>query len=138
MALELVPRIATRAVAVVLASHALGGCAFLPLPFGRDPFVESGATTVQLDVENWNFYDATIYATPQGGARLRVGDVVGNGTRSFTIPLDAPNDVRFRIELLADGWCETYPIAVTPGDELGLRIVPDFPGAANCESRGGG
>jgi hypothetical protein len=125
-----------RLPALVVSGVLLSGCAIL-FPT-RDPFSESGAASVRVDVENRNFYDATIYATTAGGSERRVGDVVGNGRRSFMIPLAATADVRFRIELLADGWCTTFPILLNPGDELGLQIVPDFPGAATCESRGGG
>jgi hypothetical protein len=52
------------------------------------------------------------------------------------VPLDFTGDVRFRIELLADGWCTMHPVVVSPGDVVGIQIVPDFPGAANCESVG--
>jgi hypothetical protein len=115
----------------------LTGCA----PQGRriDPFSSPSAraTTMRVDDQNNNFNDATIYFTQLGGPERRVGDVVGNGRRSFEVPLDFTADVRFRIELLADGWCTTYPVVVSPGDVIGLQIVPDFPGAANCESAGG-
>jgi hypothetical protein len=115
----------------------LGGCAVLAP--SNNPFTESPtATSVRVDVENRNFYDATIYATTDGGSERRVGNVGGNGRRSFEMPLSATADVRFRIELLANGWCTLFPIVLNPGDALGLEIVPDFPGAANCESRGGG
>jgi hypothetical protein len=122
---------------VVLGTVLLAGCAVLS-PVARDPFAEPGVATVRVDVENRNFYDATIYATPDGGTERRVGDVAGNARRSFAMPLTMTADVRFRIELLADGWCTTHPIVLSPGDALGIQIVSDFPGAANCESRGDG
>ena len=128
---------ALHGLAVALCSLLLAGCAAL-FPT-RDPFTEgSGATTVRVDVENRNFYDATIYATAAGGSERRIGDVGGNGRRSFEVLLEATADVRFRIELLANGWCTTYPMMLNPGDALGIEIVPDFPGGANCESRGSG
>jgi hypothetical protein len=133
------PKLCSHVLVGALGCAALAGCALLA-PSPPDPFTgaRAGATTVRVDVENRNFYDATIYATMSGGSERRVGDVGGNGRRSFDMPLSAPADVRFRIELLADGWCTTYPIALNPGDGIGLQIVADFPGAANCESRGGG
>jgi hypothetical protein len=91
---------------------------------------------MRVDVQNNNFNDATIYFTQLGGPERRVGDVVGNGRRSFQVPLDFTGDIRFRIELLADGWCTMHPVVVSPGDVIGIQIVPDFPGAANCESVG--
>ena len=103
-----------------------------------DPFGEQGgaAATMRVDVQNNNFNDATIYFTQLGGPERRVGDVVGNGRRSFQVPLEFTGDIRFRIELLADGWCTMHPVVVSPGDVIGIQIVPDFPGAANCESVG--
>jgi len=131
------PKLCSHASLAALGGLLLAGCASAAP--SNNPFTGGGstATSVRLDVENRNFYDATIYATMSGGSERRVGDVGGNGRRSFEMPLSAPADVRFRIELLADGWCTLYPIGLNPGDALGLQIVADFPGAANCESRGG-
>jgi hypothetical protein len=119
------------ALAVVLLTGCAGSARQL------DPFTGERASTLRVDVQNNNFNDATIYYTQLGGPERRVGDVVGNGRRSFTVPLDFTGDVRFRIALLADGWCMTHPVVVGPGEVIGLQIVPDFPGAANCESVGG-
>jgi hypothetical protein len=104
-----------------------------------DPFAGSAAaaTSMRVEVQNDNFNDATIYYTQIGGPERRVGDVVGNGRRSFVVPLEFTGDVRFRIELLADGWCTLHPVVVSPGDVIGLQVVSDFPGAANCENVGG-
>jgi hypothetical protein len=129
--------VALRAYLAASSVVVLGACALLPQS-SRDPFSEPGATSVQVDVENRNFYDATIYATADGGLERRIGDIVGNGARSYQMALDRTADVRFRIELLADGWCTTPPVVLSPGDVVGIQIVADFPGAANCESRGSG
>jgi hypothetical protein len=119
------------ALAVVLLTGCAGSARRL------DPFTGEGSSTMRVDVQNNNFNDATIYYTQLGGSERRIGDVVGNGRRSFTVPLEFTGDVRFRIELLADGECTMYPVVVSPGDVIGLQIVPDFPGAANCESVSG-
>jgi hypothetical protein len=119
------------ALAVVLLTGCAGSARRL------DPFTGEGSSTLRVDVQNNNFNDATIYYTQLGGPERRVGDVVGNGRRSFTVPLEFTGDVRFRIELLADGECTMHPVVLSPGDVVGLQIVPNFPGAANCESVGG-
>ena len=132
------PRIRARDAALAaLTVLLLTGCAGSTRQL--DPFSERGgaAASMRLEVQNNNFNDATIYYTQLGGPQRRVGDVVGNGRRSFDVPLDFTGDVRFRIELLADGWCTMHPVVVSPGDVIGLVIVPDFPGSANCESAGG-
>jgi hypothetical protein len=91
---------------------------------------------VELSVENRNFYDATIYVVPEVGTERRIGDVVGNTRRSFQVPWDFTQDMSFRIEMLADGWCRTHPVAVSPGDEVGLEIVPNFGDSAFCADAG--
>jgi hypothetical protein len=114
----------------------LAACALL-FP-ARDPFSESAAPSIRVDVENQNFYDATIWVTPDGGIQRRVGSVVGNGRGSFEVPMETTVGVIFRIELLADGWCTTYPVTVSPGDALELEIQPTFPSAVYCQAAGGG
>lgn len=91
-----------------------------------DPF-EGGtvSTSIRLDVENRNFYDATIYVIEDQGRARRVGDVVGNGNRSFQVPWTFAASMSFRIDLLAGGTCTTPPVMVNPGETLGLQIVSD-------------
>ena len=120
---------------MLLAALFLVGCATAPTP---TPFAESRATDVEVSVENKNFYDATIYVVSEVGSERRVGDVVGNTTRSFQLPWDFTQSMTFRIEMLAGGWCRTHPVAVSPGDEVGLEIVPDFRDSAFCADAGGG
>lgn len=130
-------RSARHAGAAALTLVLLTGCAGSTR--APDPFASggaSGATTMRVEVQNNNFNDATIYFTQLGGPERRIGDVVGNARRSFQVPLDFTGDVRFRIELLADGSCTMYPVVVSPGDVVGIQVVTDFPGAANCESVG--
>jgi hypothetical protein len=109
-------------LAVAALALALSGCATVFPP--DDPFVGGGvATSIRLDVENQNFYDATIYVMEDQGPARRVGDVVGNGNRSFQVPWDFAAAMSFRIDLLAGGSCITPPLVVSPGEILGLQIV---------------
>jgi hypothetical protein len=107
---------------LAVAALALAACA-TAFPID-DPFVGGGvATSIRLDVENHNYYDATIYVMEDQGPARRVGDVVGNGNRSFQVPWDFAAAMSFRIDLLAGGSCITPPIVVSPGEILGLQIV---------------
>ncbi|MBM4183620.1 MAG: hypothetical protein FJ207_05270 [Gemmatimonadetes bacterium] len=124
-------RNAPRLLAVIALGVAMAGCQTL-FP-RRDPFSEPAAQSVQLDVRNRNFYDATIYVINESGQSRRIGDVVGNGSRSFQFPWDVTSALRIRIDLLAGQSCITAPIVVNPGDELGLDIVPDFRQSAYCQ-----
>ena len=121
---------------MVVAPMLLVGCASVPPT--PTPFSEIGANGVELSVENQNFYDATIYVVSEVGTERRVGDVVGNTSRSFQVPWDFTQDMSIRFEMLAGGWCRTHPVVVSPGDELGLEIVPNFEASAFCAATGGG
>jgi hypothetical protein len=98
----------------------------------RNPFSESAAVSIQIDVLNRNFYDATIYLINESGQSRRIGDVVGNGSRSFQVAWDVTAALRFRIDLLASESCTTAPMVVNPGDVLGIEIVPDLAQSAYC------
>ena len=101
----------------------LAGCAVASPrvdPFGGG---SAGATSIRLDVENRNFYDATIYVIEDQGRARRVGDVVGNGSRSFQVPWEFAAAMSFRIDLLAGGSCTTPPVVVSPGEIVGLQVV---------------
>jgi len=118
------PLTVTRRVGLAAAALTLSlvGCA---TAFPVDNPYEGGtaSTTIRLDVENRNFYDATIYVIEDQGPARRVGDVVGNGTRSFQVRWESAAAMSFRIDLLAGGSCTTPPVVVSPGEVLGLQIV---------------
>jgi hypothetical protein len=83
---------------------------------------DSVARGISLEVENQNFYDATIYAV-RPGIRQRVGYVTGEGKRtlSFRWP---DGDLRLEISLLAVGSYYTQVMDVQQGDELQLTVLP--------------
>ena len=92
---------------------------------GPNPFddAETGASrTVMVEVQNQNFYDATIYAITGAGER-RLGIVAGNARRTFTARLVGPGDVRLRVRLLGGGSFTTQPMPASPGETLVL-IIP--------------
>ncbi len=77
--------------------------------------------TVRVHVDNQNFADATIYVRFEGGAPMRLGQVVGKTQDVFSFPYrNAP--VRLEIRLLAGGTHITDEIQVYRGDELDLVI----------------
>ncbi len=77
---------------------------------------------MSLDVDNQNFYDATIYAV-RPGLRQRIGYVVGEhqGKFSFRWP---DGDLRLEIDLLAVGAYYTQVMDVQQGDQLQLTVLP--------------
>lgn len=85
---------------------------------------QRGDQRITVQVENQNFYDATIYAVGDG-SRSRLGSVVGNTTQTFRLPW-TPRDVRFEIRLQASGTFTTHSLPVNPGDALQLVVTPDL------------
>ena len=114
------PKVSLAAVVLVIFLAACATASPRNDPFGRGA---NGAVSIRLDVENRNFYDATIYVMQDQGPARRVGDVGGNGKRSFQVPWEFAAAMSFRIDLLAGGSCTTPPVVVSPGEILGLQIV---------------
>lgn len=106
--------------AVCLAGAAPGGG--VPSPAAaqvQDSVPERG---LSIEVDNQNFYDATIYAV-RPGLRQRVGYVTGEqkGKFAFRWP---DGDLRLEIDLLAVGSYYTQVMDVQQGDELQLTVLP--------------
>ena len=74
-----------------------------------------------MEVDNRNFYDATIYVLTGAGER-RLGIVQGKTERTFVTRLDGPDSVRFRVRMLAGGSFTTESMTAVPGEILVLII----------------
>lgn len=77
---------------------------------------------VPVEVENQNFYEATIYAY-RNGARVRLGEVPGNQTATLSAPFPPRGEISFDIRLLAVGAYTSQSVAVSPGDTVRI-VVP--------------
>ena len=77
---------------------------------------------VSVEVQNQNFYQATVYAY-RLGSRTRLGIVESQGTRSFDF-VWTTGDLRFLVDFLANGCVLTEPMAVDRGDDLLLILEP--------------
>jgi len=75
---------------------------------------------ITVDVNNHNFYDATIYLLWQSNRR-RLGVASGNGEQNFTTNWGGP-EVTVVIEMLAGRRYQSIPIGVSPGDGLVVEI----------------
>ena len=113
--------------AILTLCLALGSAACAssgPNPF-EDAQTGASSRTVMVEVQNQNFYDATVYAITAAGER-RLGIVAGNGRRTFTARLVGPGDVRLRVRLLGGGNFTTHPMPASPGETLVLIIPAGF------------
>jgi hypothetical protein len=75
---------------------------------------------ITVEVENQNFYDATVYLLWQSDRR-RLGVVGGNAKQSFTTNWGGPQ-VTVMIEMLAGRRYQSIPVGVSPGDDLVVEI----------------
>jgi outer membrane biogenesis lipoprotein LolB len=81
---------------------------------------DSRQQELTVEVENQNYYGATIHAYRAGGRR-RLGFVEAYQTGSFSF--DWPNaDLRFLIDFLAAGCIITESLSVGSGDDLLLVL----------------
>lgn len=105
---------------LAIAAVAVAGCRGLrraPNPFEEDA---ASARSLQIEVENHSFNEATLRAV----ARLerRLGVVSGNGKETFTIAWTTVDDLRIRIDILAGSRFTTNRVTVGPGEKVRLTI----------------
>jgi hypothetical protein len=79
--------------------------------------------SIMVEVENQDFYDASIQYSYRGTER-RLGNVTGKSQGSFTIPWE-PVPIRFTINFIGAGRTVSDEIPVERGDILVLRLPPD-------------
>ncbi len=82
----------------------------------------AGNEEVSVEVQNQNFYEATVYAY-RLGSRTRLGVVESHSTRSFEFAWTS-GDLRFLIDFLANGCILTDQLPVDRGDDLLLILEP--------------
>ena len=77
---------------------------------------------ISVEVQNQNFYEATVYAY-RAGSRRRLGVVESHGTRAFEF-MWTTGDLRFLVDFLANGCLLTQRMTVNRGDDLLLILEP--------------
>jgi hypothetical protein len=110
--------------AAALVFAACGGN-HAPSPFTGE------AGSVEIEVRNDNFSDATLHAL-RGGERIRIGIVTGHTGQTFQLDWRSNLPLQVEIDLLAGGRCVTRPLQVDPGDALYLRIEPRLGSMSEC------
>lgn len=111
-----------------LATGALGipACASGGPAAGDSPF-DRGAETIDIEVRNLNWSDATLWAN-QSGSRRRLGVVPGKGERSFELRWRMNDLLYVEIDLFTGPRCVTSQLSVDPGDIIELQIPIDMRG----------
>ena len=108
-------------VFLVFAAFACAGGSGTGAP-ASSPRLADEKEKVSVEVQNQNFYQATVYAY-RAGNRARLGVVESQSTRSFEF-MWITGDLRFLIDFFANGCVLTQPMAVDRGDDLLLILEP--------------
>src|SRR5262245_51853697 len=109
-------------VLVVLLVSAVAGC------YKTKSSVINDQPRTTLVVDNQNFLDFTIYLIA-GGQRIRLGLAGGNHKSRFTIPpqyVFGATTLQFQADPIGGNRAPvSYPLSVSPGDEIELTIPPN-------------
>ena len=102
---------------------------------GRNPFAAAGTeeTQIVVQVENQGFNDLRLYAISHRGNQS-LGSVQGNTIRRIPIEWRQPDQLSFRMEVLAGRSYTTHVVSANPGDRVYLTI-PSDPGSAYVRVR---
>ena len=131
------PALRLAALAVVAALTACASSGAGSQDRTANPFSQEleGRREVQIQVMNFNFSDATVWALARDGRRNRLGTVTGKTDKTFTIPWTFSEPMRIEFDLLADVRCLTEQIMVDPGDILEVQISVDPSPDPQCSRR---
>ena len=102
-------------VAALLLS---AGCATARSPY-EDP--NRPADVVEIEVQNLNFNQATLWAIGPTGRR-RLGIVNGKSTQTFTLDWAFSGLLQIEMQILSDGRCLTEQLETDPGDLPYLEV----------------
>ena len=106
-------------VAVVGGAVLAAACAGNAQEIRESPLADQ---TYSVEIENQNFYSATVYAYRQG-YRKRLGTIESNRTRSYSFRWPFL-DIRFQVDFLAAGCMIGPSLSVVEGDQFQLIIEP--------------
>lgn len=90
-----------------------------------------GERTIEVEIRNLNFADATIYAF-RGTERIRLGVVTGKTDEAFRVAWTLNQPLRIQIDLLAGARCTTRAMDVAPGEVVQVEVPSDLARAPDC------
>ena len=109
------------------AWFSIAGCVALACGGSSPELTPDPAVTgdsLVIEIENQDFYDATIHYLFGGGNRRRLGMVTGNSRGRFTIRWD-PRPLRFTINFVGAGATVSDEIQTSAGDIVGVTLPPN-------------
>jgi len=123
-------------IALILALLGLAGCGTsarsAPSPFeGEGRRGTAAEDPIQVDVQNLNFNDITVWAVRQG-QRIRLGRVTGKTDEAFQVQWNLALPIYFVIDVTGGRQCRTAQVAVEREARVWVT-VPGNVGAQPCQ-----
>lgn len=117
-----------RLIPLLVLALALPGCSTARTPFSDGA---SRGQSIQIEVRNRNFDQATLYAV-RLGERSRLGIVEGKQDRAFRLTWRSQSPLRIEVVLQGGDRCTTRAIPVDPGDSVVIDVASDLESDPEC------
>jgi len=120
------------ALAVALAGCGGGAAGHNPFDPSSIPNASPSEDPIQIDIQNSNFNDVTIWAM-RSGQRIRLGRVTGKTDQRFRIAWNAAIPISFSVDVVGGRGCRSNSLAVEPNARVWL-VVPANMGLQPCQA----
>lgn len=126
-------RVLPLALAAVLSGCGGGGAgSHNPFDPNAIPGSSAGEDPIQIDVQNSNFNDVTIWAI-RSGQRIRLGRVTGKTDERFRIAWNPAIPIYFAIDEVGGRGCRTNSLSVDPNARVWV-VIPANMGLQPCQA----
>jgi len=107
------------AVALTLLAVGCGGGSAGPTP--APAFDGDLSQVLTIEIRNERLDAASIFLFIEG-SRQRLGDVRGNQTQTFHVPLERASQITMTFNITLGPSCVTRSVVLRPGEEIRVRI----------------
>lgn len=104
------------------AAVLLTGCASSNVD---NPFTGGGSSGLRVTVDNNHMQDVTVYLMAPS-LRQRLGRVGSHQTETFSVRWTHTRELRLELDFLAGPRCYSFPVTVSPGDEVEMIVQPSL------------
>lgn len=117
----------SRAALLGVLALVLSGCATASNPFRPS----EDTNTLQVEVRNQNFSDATVYAL-RAGQSIRLGVVSSQNFEVFSVRWPSSLPIRVQARFLGGLRCSTQEILVSDGDRITVELPANLALNSQC------